>query len=77
MKLKFELEKTYKSLEEKNELLIAQMCKNFGNTQQNLPNFKLPAIVTDKGFQGKQSLMGMQTDVLGSDVVYQAGLGSG
>lgn len=50
MKLKIELEKTHRSLEEKNDLLIAQMCKNFGNTHQNLPNFRLPAIVTDKGF---------------------------
>jgi hypothetical protein len=30
MKLKMELEKTYKSLEEKNDLLVNQMCRNFG-----------------------------------------------
>lgn len=32
MKLKMELERTYKSLEEKNELLVTQMCRNFGQT---------------------------------------------
>jgi len=53
MKLKMELEKTYKSLEEKNELLVTQMCRNFGQTQQNLPNFKLPPIVAEKGSQGR------------------------
>ena len=32
-KLKTELEKIYDSLEKKNEMLIAQMMKNFGKTQ--------------------------------------------
>lgn len=43
-KLKSELEKIYESLEKKNELLIGQMMKNFGRTQQDLPNFKLPEL---------------------------------
>lgn len=38
------MEKIYDSLEKKNELLIGQMMKNFGRTQQDLPNFKLPDI---------------------------------
>jgi IQ domain-containing protein H len=32
MKLKIELEKTFANLEAKNELLINQMCRNFGKT---------------------------------------------
>jgi hypothetical protein len=36
------LERIYDSLEKKNELLMAAMMKNFGRTQQELPNFKLP-----------------------------------
>jgi len=43
-KLKSDLEKTFASLEAKNELLINAMMKNFGRTQQSLPNFKLPEI---------------------------------
>ena len=43
-KLKSELERIYDSLEKKNELLMAAMMKNFGRTQQELPNFKLPDI---------------------------------
>lgn len=52
MKLKVELEKTFANLEKKNELLINSMAKNFGKTQQDLPNFRLPAIgpqVDNKG----------------------------
>ena len=41
-KLKNELEKIYESLEQKNELLMNAMMKNFGKTQQELPNFRLP-----------------------------------
>lgn len=43
-KLKTELEKIYDNLEKKNELLMGAMMKNFGRTQQDLPNFKLPDI---------------------------------
>ena len=46
-KLKFELEKTYANLEAKNEILINSMTKNFGKTQQDLPNFKLPNVETN------------------------------
>ena len=42
--LKLELEKTFASLEMKNEMLINAMSKNFGKTHQDLPNFKLPAV---------------------------------
>ena len=66
-KLKMELEKTFESLEKKNEILISSMAMNFGSTQQDLPNFKLPEIVTARGAVGKKSLMGMQTDILGMD----------
>lgn len=43
-KLKGELERIYDNLEKKNELLMGAMMKNFGKTQQDLPNFKLPDI---------------------------------
>jgi hypothetical protein len=43
-KLKSEFERVYESLEKKNELLMAAMMKNFGRTQQELPNFRLPEI---------------------------------
>ena len=39
-----ELERTFESLERKNEMLINAMTKNFGKTHQDLPNFKLPPI---------------------------------
>jgi len=42
--LKIELEKTFESLELKNEMLINAMTKNFGKTHQDLPNFKLPPL---------------------------------
>jgi len=42
--LKQELEKTFANLEIKNELLISSMQKNFGQTHQELDNFKLPAV---------------------------------
>ena len=42
--LKLELEKTFESLEKKNEMLINAMTKNFGKTHKDLPNFRLPAI---------------------------------
>ena len=74
MKLKVELEKTYDSLEKKNELLVQSMSKNFGKTQQDLPNFRLPDILQAKGAVGKPSLMGMQTDVLGLDSLYGAAI---
>ena len=77
MKLKIELEKTYANLEAKNELLINQMSRNFGKTQQDLPNFKLPEIVQNKGAAGRQALMGMQTDILGMDALYEAGMTQG
>lgn len=41
-KLKSELEKTFESLEQKNDILMNAMMKNFGKTSQDLPNFKLP-----------------------------------
>lgn len=55
--LKFELEKTFESLEQKNEMLINAMTKNFGKTHQDLPNFKLPAI---SNTSKKQSLFALQ-----------------
>jgi hypothetical protein len=42
--LKGELERIYDNLEKKNDLLMGDMMKNFGRTQQDLPNFKLPDI---------------------------------
>jgi len=42
LKLKIELEKTFESLEKKNEILVNSMSMNFGATQQDLPNFRLP-----------------------------------
>jgi hypothetical protein len=44
-RLKQELEKTFANLEQKNELLVSSMQKNFGKTHQDLPNFRLPNIV--------------------------------
>ena len=58
MKLKIELEKTFESLEKKNEILIGSMSKNFGKTQQDLPNFKMPELYEVKGSVGRASLMG-------------------
>ena len=58
LKLKIELEKTFESLEKKNEILVNSMSMNFGATQQQLPNFKLPEIVEAKGAVGKRTLMG-------------------
>ncbi len=58
LKLKIELEKTFESLEKKNEILVNSMSMNFGATQQQLPNFKLPDIVEAKGAVGKRTLMG-------------------
>lgn len=73
-KLKVELEKTFESLEKKNELLVNSMSMNFGATQQDLPNFRLPEIVSVRGAVGKKSLMGMQTDILGMDQLYGAAI---
>jgi hypothetical protein len=56
-KLKSELEKIYENLERKNELLMNAMMKDFGRTQQDLPNFKLPEIQTQK----KGSLYDLQS----------------
>lgn len=74
VKLKVELEKTFESLEKKNEVLVNSMAMNFGATHQELPNFKLPELVTVKGAVGKKSLMGMQTDILGLDELYGAAI---
>lgn len=52
------------------------MCKNFGQTQQNLRNFRLPPIAEAKGYQGQQPLMGVQTDILDHEVVNEAGMSS-
>ena len=43
-KLKSELEKTFESLDQKNNKLMNAMMKNFGKTEQDLSNFKLPEI---------------------------------
>jgi hypothetical protein len=59
LKLKIELEKTFESLEKKNEILVNSMSMNFGATQQDLPHFRLPEIVSVRGAVGKLSLMGM------------------
>ena len=50
------------------------MSKNFGKTQQDLPNFRLPDILKGKGSVGKPTMMGMQTDVLGLDSLYGAAI---
>ena len=52
LKLKIELEKTFESLEKKNEILVNSMAQNFGATQQELPNMRLPEIVNLKGAVG-------------------------
>lgn len=74
VKLKVELEKTFESLEKKNEILVNSMAMNFGSTHQELPNFKLPEIVSVRGAVGKKTLMGMQTDILGMDELYGAAI---
>lgn len=58
-KLKAELEKTFESLEKKNQILVGSMSKNFGKTQQDLPNFKMPDLIEAKGSVGRQNLMGV------------------
>lgn len=45
-KFKSDLERIHESLEKKNEMLMNAMMKNFGRTQQDLPNFKLPEIAS-------------------------------
>lgn len=74
--LKFELEKTFNSLERKNEMLINAMTKNFGKTHQDLPNFKLPAIYNSSK---KQALFALQPDneeidnmVIGPDTILKS-----
>lgn len=57
--LKVELERTFSSLEQKNEMLINAMTKNFGKTHQDLPNFRLPAI---QNTSKKQSLFALQAE---------------
>ena len=57
--LKSELEKTFESLEMKNEMLINAMTKNFGKTHQDLPNFRLPAI---QNTSKKQSMFALQPE---------------
>ena len=74
MKLKIELEKTFESLEKKNEILVGSMTKNFGKTQQDLPNFKMPEALEVKGSVGRANLMGKQTDVLGLESLYGAAI---
>ena len=49
VKLKGELEKIFESLEGKKEMLVHAMAQNFGATQQEIPNFKLPEIVNVRG----------------------------
>ena len=55
--LKLELERTFSSLEMKNEMLINAMTKNFGKTHQDLPNFRLPAI---QNSSKKQALFALE-----------------
>lgn len=43
-KFKTETERIYESLDSKVQLLMNAMMKNFGKTQQELPNFRLPDI---------------------------------
>ena len=74
LKLKHELEKTFESLEKKNEILVSSMSKNFGKTQQELPNFKMPVDIVAKGSVGRQSLMGLQTDILNIDSIFGAAI---
>ena len=50
------------------------MSKNFGKTQQDLPNFRLPEIMQAKGAVGKPAMMRMQTDVLGLDSLFGAAI---
>jgi hypothetical protein len=47
-KFKTDLERVHESLEKKSELLMAAMMRNFGRTQQDLPNFHLPEIQQSK-----------------------------
>ena len=70
LQLKQELEKTFKNLEIKNELLISSMQKNFGQTHQQLQNFKLPPVLEAQGAQGRKSLIAKQTDVMGTAELY-------
>jgi len=58
-KLRGELERTLASLDEKNELLINAMMKNFGKTEQELPNFRLPEIAPRARQQQPPSLLEM------------------
>jgi len=64
-RLKQELEKTFANLEQKNEILVSSMQKNFGKTHQDLPNFRLPNIVVQK-----RAMMEKQSDVLGPQEMY-------
>lgn len=57
--LKAELEKTFESLEAKNEMLINAMSKNFGKTHQELPNFRLPPI---ENTSKKQALFSVKAE---------------
>ena len=50
------------------------MSKNFGKTQQELPNFKMPLAIETKGAVGRQSLIGLQTDILNIDSLYGAAI---
>ena len=50
------------------------MSKNFGKTQQDLPNFKMPMTMEVKGAQGRASLIGVQTDILNLDSLYGAAI---
>ena len=50
------------------------MSKNFGKTQQELPDFKMPESVSVKGSVGQVRLMAKQTDILGLDGLYGAAI---
>ena len=73
-KLKIELEKTFESLEQKNELLVNSMAKNFGKTHQELPNFKLPEMLAAQGGVGKKTMLPKRTDVIGNDSLFGAAI---
>ena len=69
MRLKVELEKTFANLEKKNEMLVNAMAKNFGKTQQDLPNFHLPAI-------GPQAVSKPLSDPFNFNSLYESALNS-
>ena len=54
-----DIAETYESLDKKNQILVSSMSKNFGKTQQDLPNFKMPELIEARGSVGRPTLMGM------------------